>query len=82
MPGDDSDTQSRVDLYRQTVLLYEQINTEIAALFARGGGSENMTHEDRVQYKKLSRRRDELQNEMRVLEQQLLDDDSDNDSDT
>lgn len=77
MSGDGNDARSRVDLYRQIVLQYEQINTEIAALFARGGGSENMTHDDRMRYKKLSRRRDELQNEMRMLEQQLLDDDSD-----
>ncbi|GIL08890.1 MAG: hypothetical protein BroJett033_4010 [Chloroflexota bacterium] len=76
MADSGDDTHDRVDLYRQIVLQYEQINAEIAALFARGGGSENMTHEDRVRYKKLARRRDELQNDMRVLEQQLLDDDS------
>lgn len=77
MPEDNgNDTHSRVDLYRQIVLEYERINAEIAILFARGGGSDKMTDADRDRYRELSHRRDELQNEMRMLEQQLLDDDS------
>lgn len=71
-----NDTHVRVDLYRQIVLEYERINAEIAALFAHGGGSDHLTDAERARYRTLSRRRDELQNEMRLLEQQLLDDDS------
>lgn len=76
MPDNGNDTRTRVDLYRQIVLEYERINAEIAALFARGGGSDHLTDADRARYRQLSRRRDELQNEMRLLEQQLLNDDS------
>lgn len=76
MPDNGNDTHVRVDLYRQIVLEYERINAEIAALFARGGGSDHLTDADRTRYRQLSRRRDELQNEMRLLEQQLLNDDS------
>lgn len=77
MASDGNDTHDRVDLYRQIVLQYEQINAEIAALFAHGGGSDHMTDADRARYRELSHRRDELQNEMRLLEQQLLDEDED-----
>lgn len=66
----------KVQMYRTIVLQYEAVDAEIDALImAHGGGSEKMTDEGRAHYRELANRRDELLNEMRLLEKQLLDDD-------
>ncbi len=67
----------KVQMYRTIVLQYEAVDAEIDALImAYGGGSEKMTDEGRARYRELANRRDELLNEMRLLEKQLLDDDT------
>jgi hypothetical protein len=42
---------------------------------ASDGIPDHMSSEDRARYRDLARRRDEIQNEMRWLESQLLEDD-------
>jgi len=76
MAGNEQDALSQVQAYRKLVLLYEALDTEIDALImAHGGTSEQMTDADRARYRDLAQKRDEIQNEMRLLEQALnLDD--------
>jgi cell division protein FtsB len=63
--------------YRNLVLQYEDANAQINALFqVHQGGTETMTDDELAHYRKLQHRRDELFNEMRVLEQELLDEDA------
>lgn len=76
MPRDD-DLLSKVQDYRRIVLIYEDLNQQINDLLnANAGNTDEMSPEDRKRYRQLARQRDEVQNEMRWLEQQLLDDDS------
>jgi hypothetical protein len=74
-PENERELLHRVQNYRKMVLLYEALDAEIDALIAaQGGVPEN--EEYLARYRNLARRRDELQNEIRLLEQQLtLDDD-------
>jgi hypothetical protein len=67
----------QVQAYRKLVLLYEALDQEIDELImSYGGVPEKMSPEDLQRYRNLARRRDEVQNEMRVMEQQLqLDED-------
>jgi hypothetical protein len=75
MADEGNDTLHQVQNYRKLVLLYEAVQQEINALIhAAGGATEKMSAADRARYRELARRRDELQNDMRYLEQQLLDD--------
>jgi cell division protein FtsB len=63
--------------YRNLVLQYEDANAQINALFqVHQGGTETMTDDELAHYRKLQHRRDELFNEMKVLEQELLDEDA------
>lgn len=74
MVDDDMDTISKVELYRDIVLNYERINSQIAELFTSyGSDPAEMSAEDRERYRQLARERDDLQNHMRYLESQLLD---------
>lgn len=71
--AEDRDELALVTAYRKVVLEYEETNAEIDALImAASGGWDNMSEADRVLYRQLARRRDDLHNEMRVMEQQLL----------
>lgn len=73
----EDDTQSRIARYREIVLQYESIHHKISDLLDRHqGGTEHMSDDDRQHYREMARQRDELVNEIRVLEQQLLDEDS------
>ncbi len=75
MAEDDRDALHQVQNYRKIVLLYEAVQEEINALItASGGNTEKMPDMDRTKYRELADRRDELQNEIRYLEQQLLSD--------
>jgi hypothetical protein len=60
------------------VLLYEALDEEIDSLImANGGGTEHMAEPDLARYRELARKRDEVLNEMRILEQELrLDDET------
>ena len=76
MGENDSDLLQQVQYYRKVVLMYEALDEEIDALImAHGGTSDQMPWEDLRRYRDLARQRDELLNEMRTLEQQLLTDD-------
>ena len=71
-----NDTQDKVQMYREIVLQYEQLDEQIDALImAADGMPDKLSPEDLVLYRDLARRRDDLQNEMRWLEQQLMDED-------
>ncbi|MCC6613118.1 MAG: hypothetical protein IT320_06540 [Anaerolineae bacterium] len=60
--------------YRKLVLLYEAVDAEIDQLIMQHGGrSEDMPDADRDRYRDLARQRDDLQNDMRAMEQRLLD---------
>jgi hypothetical protein len=75
--GDD-DLKTQVAAYQKLVLRYEALDEEIDALImAHGGTSEKMPPDDLTRYRALARERDELQNEMRMLEHQLRLDDED-----
>lgn len=76
MPGND-DMMDKVQNYQNVVLVYERLNSEINQLLtANNGATENMTKEDVARYRELARQRDEALNEMRILEKQLLDEDT------
>jgi hypothetical protein len=61
--------------YQDVVAQYEALDREIDALLMQyGGASENMPAWELARYRKLARQRDDLQNEMRALEQVLFDD--------
>lgn len=62
--------------YQQLVLAYETLDTQIDALLASHQGKlDKMEGADKQRYREMSRQRDELLNEMRVLEQSLFDGD-------
>ncbi len=71
------DDLEAVKRYRELVLAYEALDEEIDEYIkARGGGSaaegvDEMSPDEIVHYRDLSRRRDDLLNEMRILEQEL-----------
>ena len=68
----------QVQRYRKMVLLYEALDEEIDQLImANGGGTEHMSETDLARYRELARKRDEVLNEMRILEQELRLDDTD-----
>jgi hypothetical protein len=73
----DKDLLDKVQTYRDLVLTYERLNAEISQLLTENdGATENMSREDVQRYRVLARQRDEVLNEMRVLERQLLDEDT------
>lgn len=62
----------QVHRYQELVLEYEALDHQIDALImAHGGGTENMPPEELAHYRELAYRRDDVQNEMRALEQEL-----------
>ena len=76
MGENDSEILQQVQYYRKVVLQYEALDKEIDTLIMKHGGtSDQMPPEDLERYRALARQRDELHNEMRAIEQQLLDDD-------
>ncbi|HEX2621887.1 MAG TPA: hypothetical protein VHL11_17140 [Phototrophicaceae bacterium] len=77
MTEPDNNALNSMQVYRNLVLQYEAAHAEVNALFHRhSDGSETMTDDELIHYRELARKRDELYNEMRVLEQQLLDDEN------
>ncbi|MFN8378571.1 MAG: hypothetical protein U0452_07855 [Anaerolineae bacterium] len=81
MPADEGGTPDARDLvqhYQALVARYEALDEEIdALLMVHGGHTEDMPYIDLARYRKLARERDELESEIRELEQQLnLDDDT------
>lgn len=73
MSENDHSLRSQVQNYRKLVLLYEALDKEIDSLImANGGGTEKMSESDLKRYRDLANKRNEVQNEMRILEQQLM----------
>lgn len=67
-----SDQLKLVQRYRELVGDYESLDTRIDDLIMRhDGGTESMSEADFAAYRELARRRTEVQNQMRILEQQL-----------
>ncbi|MCY4537590.1 MAG: hypothetical protein OXE52_05090 [Chloroflexi bacterium] len=67
-----SDQLKLVQRYRELVGNYESLDKRIDDLIMRhGGGTESMSEADFESYRELARLRTEVQNEMRILEQQL-----------
>ncbi len=61
-----------VQRYRELVGHYESLDKRIDELIMRhDGGTESMSAGDFEAYRELARRRTEVQNEMRILEQRL-----------
>lgn len=70
-----ADLRAEMRRYQQIVLEYEALDKQIDALLMQyGGASENMPPSELQRYRMLARQRDELQNDMRSLEQILLND--------
>lgn len=77
MAEDAHDLRQQVEDYRKAVLQYEALDEQIDALLAsHGGDAEAMSMDELKQYRGLARLRDDLFNEIRMLEQTLLHDDS------
>jgi chromosome segregation ATPase len=73
MSDQPDDSFDKVRQYRELVLQYEKIDEEIDALImAVDGVPDKLSPADRDRYREMANRRDELQNEMRWLEQQLM----------
>lgn len=70
----EGDALNRVQSYRNTVLMYEQTHAQISKMVDANRG-DHMSEADLAQYRELARRRDELFNEMLLMEQQLSEDD-------
>lgn len=73
MGSNKNDELRLVQKYRTVVLIYEGLQSEINILLKENGGSsQTMSEKDRGRYRELARKRDEVMNEMRWFEQQLL----------
>lgn len=73
MADDGRDMREAVETYRRKVLQYEALDEEIDTLIMQYGGQpDKMPPEALERYRTLARQRDEVQNEMRVLEQMLM----------
>jgi hypothetical protein len=78
MSQDERGALHQVQKYRKMVLLYEALDEEIDQLLtAHGGGTEHMAEADQARYRELARKRDDVLNEMRILEQELRLNDTD-----
>lgn len=79
MAASDKGQMELVAHYRQLVEAYEALDSKIDELImATGGKSEDMSAADRRLYRQWARQRNEMLNEMRLLERQLnlMEDDS------
>jgi hypothetical protein len=77
-PGgaDDPGDVSQVQEYQRLVLEYEALDEQIDVLLERHhGAAEKMSPDDLKQYRELARRRDDIYNQMKALEQQIFQDD-------
>ena len=77
MAEDGRDLRQQVEDYRRIVLEYEALDEVIDALLAsHGGAAQAMSNDELERYRGLARQRDDLFNEIRMLEQTLLHDES------
>ena len=83
MTAPENQQMALVSHYRQLVEAYEALDSRIDDLImANGGKSEDMSAQDRRRYREWARQRNEMLNEMRILERQLnlMEDDASNPS--
>ena len=67
--------KEKVQQYRKLVLQYEELNKQIDELImSYGGATENMPPEALERYRELARQRADVHNEIRFLEQELMED--------
>lgn len=72
MPPEDSGALALVRQYRQLVEAYEALDSRIDELVTASRGDTNeMSADDLRQYREWARKRNELLNDMRLIEQQL-----------
>ncbi|MCQ3928889.1 MAG: hypothetical protein DPW16_00390 [Chloroflexi bacterium] len=70
-----TDDKTRIELYQHLVIEYEKLDEQIDALLMRNNGhTEGMPDADYRTYRELAERRDEVHNQILVLEKKLLDD--------
>ncbi|MBW4435490.1 MAG: hypothetical protein KME04_00025 [Pleurocapsa minor GSE-CHR-MK-17-07R] len=75
MSESQGDMHSMMQQYREIVGSYEKLDHEIDALLMNyGGASENMPAPELAKYRRMALQRDSLYNEMRAMEQILLND--------
>ena len=73
---DGSPDIERVQAYQKLVLEYEALDEEIDGLLARHqGATENMSDDDYERYRDLADRRDQVYNQLKILERQIFQDD-------
>lgn len=76
MANNDPNMLDQVQAYRAIVATYEDLKTAIHKLLSsEGGNADELSADALKRYRALARKRDETLNEMRVLEQLLLDQD-------
>ena len=72
MPAENGDLLATVQQYRQLVEAYEALDGKIDELVtAARGNTEEMSAADLRRYRQLARKRNELLNDMRQMEQKL-----------
>ena len=78
MADKNTDALNEVRNYRKMVLIYEALDEQIDKLIMENGGtSDKMPPEAIERYRDLARKRDDVLNEIRVMEQKLqLDDET------
>lgn len=70
------DDGERIKVYQQLVAEYEALDQEIDALIMKyDGASKNMPQDVLASYREMARRRSDLRNEMRIMEETLFDED-------
>ena len=68
-----NDMLQQVTRYNELVQRYHDLDEKIDTLLeAHQGHSENMSDASRDEYRQLARQRDDIQNEMRTMEQTLF----------
>jgi hypothetical protein len=74
----DGNELDQVRRYRELVLEYEALDEAVDSLLVQHKGStDQMSEDDLIRYRELARRRDDVYNQMKTIEHQiLLDDDN------
>lgn len=70
MTGKD-DIIQKINTYRDLVVQYEALDEAIDTLLDSHSSEDSLTAEEMRRYRELARQRDDVQNAMRVLEEQL-----------
>ncbi len=75
--NENSDSLQQAAQYQQLVEQYEALNDRIQTMLDNvGGDTRKFAPEEFQQYRQIARQRDEIFNEVRVLQQQWMDEDT------